>query len=211
MKTPWIRPAVGAAVLITMALAGCGNTPVAKAAPPAPATSPAPAPTAPESTPASAPASTPATTGHTPESPPGQCSAAGFRIATYGGDGAAGSAYTGIALTNASKHSCTLSGVPGVRFTDAAGKALPTAAKSSGDPASRFTVKPGGKAYFTIRTANVEDDNEGAPCNPEAAGLEVTLPGGTSHVRLAGRFHACQQGAVEVFPLTAKPDPYLHD
>jgi hypothetical protein len=143
-------------------------------------------------------------------SPPGRCSAADFKAASYGGDGAAGSSYTGVALTNVSKHSCTLSGVPGVRFVDAAGKALPTAARSSGGPVTRFTVKPGGKAYFTIRTANIEADNEGAPCHPEAAGIQVTLRGSTSPAHLTGPFHACQHGAVEVSPLTAKPDPDLH-
>jgi hypothetical protein len=155
--------------------------------------------------------STPAPTQTSPESPPGRCTAADLRIAAYGGDGAAGSAYTGIALTNASQHSCTLSGVPGVRFVDAAGKALPTAARSTGGTSTKFTVKPGGKGYFTIRTVNVEDGNEGAPCTPPAAALQVTVPGGTSHVSLAGPFHACQHGSIDVFPLTAKPDPNMHN
>jgi hypothetical protein len=199
-------------VLFTMALTGCSGSPGTATAAPSAASAPVSptvgTSTAPES---STPASAPATTGHTPESPPGRCTAADLRIAVYGEDGAAGSAYTGIALTNASPRSCTLSGVPGVRFVDAAGKALPTAAKSTGGTGARFTVKPGGKGYFTIRTVNVQDGAEGAPCDPPAAALEITVPGGTSHLRLAGPFHACQHGFVDMFPLSAKRDPNLHD
>jgi len=50
-------------------------------------------------------------------------------------------------------------------------------------------------------------DNEGAPCDPNAAGVLVSLPNSGDTLTLPGSYRACGYGWADVSPLQASPNP----
>jgi len=111
---------------------------------------PSSAPAAGGSTPTSAPAS---------QAPagPGRCLASGLKSSLGTSQGAAGTFYTDVVLTNTSGASCTLDGYPGVSFVAAPG------GSEIGAPANRnpisatalVTLAPGGQANVLIALTDV--------------------------------------------------------
>jgi hypothetical protein len=141
--------------------------------------------------------------------PGGTCSTAAMTEAVYGGASTGGTTYSGVALTNKSQSACTVSGFPTIEFADANGKAFKVTISHARAAATKFTVAPGGKAYFTVRLGDKAAANEKAPCDPPADAMLISLSSnGSDALTDQGPWHAC--GTKEVGPLTPKPDPNLH-
>src|SRR5206468_2064753 len=138
----------------------------------------------------------------------GTCKTSAMTEAVYGGDGAAGTVASGIALTNKSSTACAVSGFPTLTFVDANGKAYKVVVNHARAAATKVTVAPGGKAYFTVKLGNTPVGGQKGPCDPPAAGMRISLGDGSNPLTDPGPWRAC--GAAEVGPLTAKPDPNLH-
>ncbi|MDT3440398.1 DUF4232 domain-containing protein [Pseudofrankia sp. BMG5.37] len=78
------------------------------------------------------------------------CAASVLAAAIVGSDGAAGTIYTQLTLTNNSSARCTLRGYPGVSFVDTAGNQLGAPADRTGEAGSAVVLAGGGKAQFTV-------------------------------------------------------------
>ena len=140
-----------AAALACCALAACGTT----AAPGAGTThtvtvQPSPATPAGGTTPTSAPA-TQAPAG------PGRCPASDLKGSLGTSQGAAGTLYTDVVLTNTSAASCTLDGYPGVSFVAAPGGSEIGAAADRNpiSPPTLLTLAPGGQANMLVALTDV--------------------------------------------------------
>ncbi|OHV37198.1 hypothetical protein BCD49_18135 [Pseudofrankia sp. EUN1h] len=79
------------------------------------------------------------------------CAASVLAAAIVGSDGAAGTIYTQLTLTNNSSARCTLRGYPGVSFVDTAGNQLGAPADRTGEAGSAVVLAGGGKAQFTVQ------------------------------------------------------------
>lgn len=128
----------------------------------------------------------------------------------YGGDGTAGTIYTGVQLTNKSSKTCTVSGFPTISFVDDKGTVYKFTVAHANTTATTFSVAAGGKAYFTIKLSDVPTSSgKQGPCDPPAAAMRISLAGdGSDYATDKGPWHACGSGMVG--PLTAKPDPNMH-
>jgi hypothetical protein len=110
------------------------------------------------------------------------------------GNGAAGSIFYKLRLTNLSGHTCTLSGFPRVSAVDVKGKKLgKQASHETGQKAGVVKLAPGGSASFQLRV--VEPGNfSPADCHEvTAAGLRVTPPGQTASKVVPFPFQTCSQ------------------
>jgi hypothetical protein len=141
----------------------------------------------------------------------GVCKASAMAEAGYGGDGAAGTGYSGLVLTNKASTSCKVPGYPVVSFVDASGKAYKFPVHYNHGSASTLTVAPGGKVYFIVGLGlgPMNDDQKQAPCDPAAAGMRISFStDGSDALTDKGAWRAC--GAADVTPFTTKPDPNMH-
>jgi hypothetical protein len=110
------------------------------------------------------------------------------------GNGAAGSLFYNLELTNLSGHTCTLFGYPGVSAVNLEGQQLGSAAAR--DPAHKpgvVSLGRGGTASMVLRI--VEAGNfPSAACRPvTAAGLRVYPPGQTASKVVPFPFGACSK------------------
>jgi Domain of unknown function (DUF4232) len=178
-------------------VAGCGGSPTNTSA-------------AATSTPASA-HSHPAKT-HTPSSPsgtptpsgPARCTSKDLRVSLMGGEGAAGSTYYDLTLTNTSGHMCRTGGFGGVSLVgDGNGTQI-------GAPADRtepgkvraITLRPDGRAAATLRVTNAENYSP-SKCEPAPAeGFRVYPPNETHAVYVAQGSTGCRNDSVHLLTLT---------
>jgi hypothetical protein len=173
MATRRFSVLVGAASAAAL-VAACGTgTPaptitITKTAAAASGTSPVVAPT-----PVAAPAVTPAG--------PSTCVSSDLQAKLGPSQGAAGTIYQVIVLTNTSATACTLYGYPGVSFVTGVGGSI------VGAPATRnpivakalVTLQPGGQAYTLVGVVQVGALPQSA-CQPTHAGwLQIYAPGDT--------------------------------
>lgn len=117
------------------------------------------------------------------------------------GDGAAGSTYYRLGLTNLSSRSCTLAGYPGVSAVDLDGRQLgAAAARNPSRPARTVALAPGATAISVLQIADTSVFTKSS-CRPvTAAGLRVYPPNQTEPKLVPFPFRAC-----------ARPGPtYLH-
>jgi hypothetical protein len=97
-----------------------------------------------------------------------------------GGDGAAGTIESTVALHNTSTRSCMLGGYPTLQMVDASGANMPTITVNGGrypmtsQSQTMVTVAPGGWASFNIVYSDVPTGNE-TTC-PTSASLKITTP-----------------------------------
>jgi Protein of unknown function (DUF4232) len=106
------------------------------------------------------------------------------------GDGAAGSSYYELELSNTSSHACTLFGFPGVSAMDAHGQQLGSAAgRDHADVPHVVTFGRGATAHVLLRIVNT---GILPGCHPAAAaGLKIYPPDDTASVLLPFSFSAC--------------------
>jgi hypothetical protein len=88
---------------------------------------------------------------------PGRCPAADLKGSIGTSQGAAGTFYTDVVLTNTSAASCTLYGYPGVSFVTApSGSQVGAPAnRNPVSPATLVTLAPGGQANFLLALTDV--------------------------------------------------------
>jgi Protein of unknown function (DUF4232) len=154
-------------------LAACGTTPAPGAGTThtvAVQAGSAPATPAGGSTPTTAPAS---------QAGPGTCLASALTGGLGTSQGAAGTIYTDVVLTNTSAASCTLYGYPGVSFVTGPGGSQvgAPANRNPVSPVTQVTLAPGGQANMLLALTDVGVYPPSA-CQPTTVGwLRVYPPG----------------------------------
>jgi hypothetical protein len=125
------------------------------------------------------------------------------------GEGAAGTLFDTLALTNTGGFACTLDGFVSIQLLDAASNPLPTTGvpgggQLGGRPApSAFALAPGAASQFVIAWSDVPVGSE-TTC-PVATVVQVTPPGASSPLTVSGLTGVapCNSGTVDVSPLRA--------
>jgi hypothetical protein len=191
-----LAPLVALGLGVPLALASCTSTSHRQGAG-ASSTS-----TSSSSTPASTTASTiqttlptvPPTSSSTATSPPSGptgCATGALTGTLTGANGAAGSVYYSLVLTNTGSVACTLQGYPGVSFvTGPSGPQVGAAAARATGSAPALTLAPGSKATASLQITDAT--NYGTACQvTPVAGLKVYPPGQTSALYVAHPDKAC--------------------
>jgi hypothetical protein len=108
------------------------------------------------------------------------------------GNGAAGSVFYKLRITNLGGTACTLSGFPLVKAVNLKGQPIgKPAAKETGVKAGTVTLAPGGSASFQLRVVEAGNFSP-SDCHPvEAAGLRVSPPGGGGAKVVPFPFETC--------------------
>ena len=191
----------GAAVPQATVTVTAQPTHVVTASPSGPSAAPT---TAPASPPATAPASTPAAPAPAAPPPPAPCLTR-YLAATIGNaQGAAGSTYVELVLTNLDNVSCTLYGYPGVAMDNGV-PVTPVGLPSNEDPATPrelVTLLPHGKAAALLRIASTGDYTPAA-CKPvNTQWLQVIPPNQYVPVYIGYNSQTCAN-AVQVLTVAA--------
>ena len=150
------------------------------------------------STPTAAPAS------HAPAGP-GTCLASGLKGTLGASQGAAGTIYTDLVLTNNSGHTCTLYGYPGVSFVTAAGGSQIGAAanRDTISPVTLVTLAPSGQANFLIGLTDV-GVYPASQCTPVTVSmLRVYPPGDYDSLYVAYSGQTCALSTKVVMRVSA--------
>jgi hypothetical protein len=108
------------------------------------------------------------------------------------GNGAAGSVFYKLRITNGGQTACTLSGFPKVSAVNLKGKAIgKPAAKEAGQKAGAVKLAAGGSASFQLRVVNPGNFSPADCHKTTAAGLRVTPPGGGGSKVVPFPFETC--------------------
>jgi Domain of unknown function (DUF4232) len=107
------------------------------------------------------------------------------------GEGAAGSVYRTLELTNQSGRACVLLGYPGVSAVDLHGHALGAPASRAPGTRSRVTLQNGDTARATLRIAQAANFPAATCKRTAAAGVHVYPPGQTAAKTIPFPFDAC--------------------
>ncbi|MEU9687561.1 DUF4232 domain-containing protein [Amycolatopsis japonica] len=195
----------GTAGLLLFSACGSGTAPVAQntsASPSSsgPDTSAAPSATSSASAPAPPPAQPPAQASKND----GLCKAGDVKLSIKDSDAAAGTVYRKLVITNASGHSCTIQGFPGISYvTGADGHQVGEAAYRDGAKGEPVQLANGESAIADVGFANVRNYPEEV-CKPvETRGLRVYLPQETASNFLAVQGLGCT-GKISGNQLTVK-------
>ena len=135
---------------------------------------------------------------------PARCTTKDLRVSLTGGEGAAGSTYYELTLTNTSGHPCRTGGFGGVSMVgDGNGTQI-------GAPADRtepgkvraITLRPDGRATATLRVTNAENYSP-SKCDPAPAeGFRVYPPNETHATYVARGSTGCRNDTVHLLTLT---------
>jgi Protein of unknown function (DUF4232) len=121
------------------------------------------------------------------------------------GNGAAGSSYYDLELSNTSTATCTLYGFPGVSANNG-GKQLGSAAgRDHSQPSKLVTLRPGGTSHVLLQITDVGNYPQ-ALCKPvNAQVLRVYAPGAYSSIAMPfqGSFGACSRSGPVYLHVTA--------
>jgi hypothetical protein len=182
-------------------VAACGTA--AQGAAPAQSVTSRPGSAGGTSTSATAAAGTAATS--TPAAPAGTagCLASGLQAQLGASQGAAGTIYQVIVLTNTSSSSCTLYGYPGVSFVNGQGGSQvgAPATKNPAVKAAQLTLAPGGKANALLA---VHDAGAYPDCRPTSVDwLRIYPPGDFGSLYVQYKAQACANKAKSILTVTA--------
>jgi hypothetical protein len=127
------------------------------------------------------------------------------------GSAGAGNIVYRLRLVNAGSSSCWVSGLPQVQLLDASGAALPTrvrAARPGLGTAAKIVLHPDGAATadarFSPDVPGVGDSQQPGQCQPTAATLRVTAPGGgTVDAPIKPPTPVCERGQLSFTLYTA--------
>ena len=108
------------------------------------------------------------------------------------GNGAAGSIFYKLRITNLGSAACTISGFPALSAVNLKGKAVgKPASKETGQKAGVVKLAPGGSASFQLRVVEAGNFSP-ADCHATmAAGLRVSPPGGGGSKVVPFPFETC--------------------
>jgi hypothetical protein len=114
------------------------------------------------------------------------------------GGGTAGSFFYRVDFTNLGGSSCTLHGTPKVSAVGLMGKQIGASARlEPGKKAKQVTLAPGDTASASLRVTNALDFPK-AKCHPTyAAGLRITVPGGSGQKVAPLFFQTCASPSAE--------------
>ena len=139
-----------------------------------------------------------------PASPrrPAGCTTADLKVSLSDGEGAAGSTFYAVRLTNTSASPCRTGGFGGVSLVGAGGRQIGAAAdRTAKDTATRFTLRPDGAAEATLQVVTAGNFPQ-ARCRPaQAKGFRVYPPDETRSVFLAQPTPACRSTRVHLLTL----------
>lgn len=140
----------------------------------------------------------PSVVGDSTPQPAGACSAPALTIAEAGREGAAGSVFVTLRLTNTSGTPCTVTGYPTLELLDDQGLPLATSNIKDGGPGETVTLAQGGAASFVVAFSTV--GSGGDDCTP-AAQLAITLSGTDEPADVPVRDFAPCRGELRVRPV----------
>ncbi|KUL41209.1 DUF4232 domain-containing protein [Actinoplanes awajinensis] len=129
-----------------------------------------------------------------------RCHTGDLKLKIGDGSGAAGTSYVALLFTNASDHTCTLYGYPGVSWvTGDQGTQVGSPFKRGGTQKKvTVTLKPG-KAAHTIVQSSDAGFFDAAECTPTAVrGLRVYPPDETASVFVSSTGNQCAAEGVDV-------------
>lgn len=137
------------------------------------------------------------------------CTSSQLAASFVTGQGAAGTIFQTLALTNTSGLACTLNGFVSVQMLDAANNPLPTVGVPGGGMLggrpgpSSFVLAPGDASQFVIAWSDVPVGGE-TTCQA-ATTVQVTPPGETTPLDVAGLtgIAPCNSGTIDISPLRA--------
>ena len=214
MRIRTTLPLLGLGAIV--ALSGCSSSHKA-AAPPSTVATTVPASTVPSTSvpsptvtagpvttaPTTTVAATTTTTGPTGPQP---CRTANLAGRLANPNGAAGTVYYTLQLTNTGSTTCTLTGYAGVSLvTNSAGTQIGAAAQRAPGTVTTVSLAPGKSAGATLGI--VDASNYGTPCGiTPAAGLRVYPPGQTAALFVAYQTNGCtntNDNVLHVSPFTA--------
>lgn len=176
-------------------LAGCGGSSPERTS--AGTSSAAPSPTHQATKRSGAPSAAPSSTG------PARCTTRDLRVSLSAGEGAAGSTYFDLTLTNTSKHPCRTGGFGGVSLVgDGNGTQIGAPAdRTQTDKVRAITLQPGGKATATLRETNAEN-YPATKCRPAPAeGFRVYPPNETHAAYVAHGSTGCRNEKLHLLSL----------
>jgi len=178
-------------------LAGCGGSPSKTSADTGSASTSKPSHAAKKQT------GSPSSAAPTPSGPT-RCTTKDLRVSLTGGEGAAGSTYYELTLTNTSGQVCRTGGFGGVSLVgDGNGTQI-------GAPADRtepgkvraITLRPDGRATATLRVTNAENYSP-SKCDPAPAeGFRVYPPNESHAAFVAQGSTGCRNDTVHLLTLT---------
>lgn len=143
------------------------------------------------------PSAAPSSTG------PARCTTRDLRVSLTGGEGAAGSTYFDLNLTNTSEHPCRTGGFGGVSLVgDGNGTQIGAPAdRTQAAKVRAVTLQPGGKATATLRETNAEN-YPATKCRPAPAeGFRVYPPNETHAAYVAHGSTGCRNEKVHLLSL----------
>lgn len=154
---------------------------------------------------ATAPATTPTSPGSsTSSSAPPACRLTDLKVTLGPGEGAAGSTFIPLRITNTSTHPCRTQGFGGVSLVDSP-RAEPLGApadRSRKGEVKRIVLQSGKRATATVQQANAESFSQ-ARCHPTpATGFRVYAPDEAHAAYVPHRATACASRAVHLLTLT---------
>jgi hypothetical protein len=139
--------------------------------------------------------------GSSSDSGPAQCTTSQLDASLEGGDGAAGSTYYQLVLTNTGGRPCTTGGFGGVSYVGGGdGTQIGAAAvREQKHRARTIVLQPGGKATATLQEAEAANYDE-ATCRPKPAdGLRIYPPNNTESLFVKQRGAVgCQNQKVQL-------------
>ncbi|SEP00948.1 Protein of unknown function [Actinacidiphila rubida] len=112
-------------------------------------------------------------------------------------EGAAGSLFRTLVLTNHSATTCHLTGFPGVSLLDASGTQIGQPATREHEGYTAVVLRPGGTASDTIHTIN-----HMGSCLPTSTSLKVYPPGNTASLVVPAKIDNCSN-LFTITPLAA--------
>jgi len=139
----------------------------------------------------------------TPSGPP-SCRTRDLDIGITDGEGAAGSTYSRIVLTNTSDHTCRTGGFGGVSLVGGGnGSQIGAPAdRSKSGQVKRLLLKPTAKAEATLQVANAEN-YPASKCRPAPAeGFRVYPPNETRSAYVESATTGCRNHAVHLLTLS---------
>lgn len=141
-----------------------------------------------------------------PASAPRTCGTFSLLGELRNAQGAAGSRFVTLVLTNVTRRTCSLRGYPGLRLLGPTNRPLPTRVVRVGVAGGPRTVvlAPGRSARSDLRFSAIPHPGEPAsgPCEPTPARVRVAPPGGAHPFVIPWRLGpACGRGEIDAKPV----------
>ncbi len=133
---------------------------------------------------------------------PTPCATSQLNLTVGDQQGAAGTDYQTLVLTNTSTTTCRLAGFPGVSLRDANGQ-LGAAAQHTGPAGEPLLLAAGATAHVVLSVANAGNYPASA-CKPKPASqVRVYPPGQTAFLTAADPVQACSNASTQQLHVTA--------